>query len=61
MREPTFSFGDPVQVVAGLNTGLRGTIVERTKIPFGSLSTYSVNFPELGLRVIRVDYLQRVT
>lgn len=60
MTPPQFSPGDPVQVVAGLNTGRLGTVVEPTKIPFGSLTTYAVNFPELGIRIIRSDYLRKV-
>jgi hypothetical protein len=57
---PQFAFGDEVIVVAGLSTGKRGRVVELTKIPFGSLQTYSVEFADVGLRVLRSDYIQRV-
>jgi hypothetical protein len=60
VKPPAFAFGDSVQVVAGLSTGKLGTIVEQTKITFGDLPTYSVQFADIGLRVLRCDFLRRV-
>lgn len=58
--ETQFDPGAAVEVTAGLAAGLRGEVVELSKIFFGNLPTYAVRFPlPLGLRVIRGDYLRR--
>lgn len=60
-REPSVDhpIGSRVVVTAGLAAGLRGIVRERSRVMFGDIPTYAVEFPgAMGLRVLRADYLK---
>lgn len=59
---PTFAVGDRVRVILGLAQGLEGEVVSHAHDFAKKIPAYKVRLPGLlHVRVLRADYLERVT